>query len=110
MLSRQLAGGTLLAVPENGTCIGRGGTGPNGVSACPGHMEADSGVHDIGHSDKSVERTGDQGDSDERTLVVLKHPDGDCEESEQGQRLVGPGEVAPQNVETVGGSSWRTPG
>ena len=73
-------------------------------------MEADSGVHDIGYSDEAVERAGDQGDPDILAFAVFEHPDGNGKESEQGQRLVGPGEVAPQNVETVGGLSWRTPG
>ena len=59
------------------------------------------GVGDVGHADEGVEAAGDHGDPSPLALAVLEHPRGDAQEGEQGQRLVGPCEVTPQDHEAV---------
>ena len=97
-----LAGATLVAVPEDHGNISDSGDDTNDVGAGPGNVEADLGVDDVGHGDEGIEAAGNQGDPNELLLAVLEHPDGDCQEGEQGQGLVGPCEVTPQDVEALG--------
>ena len=58
-------------------------------------------IGDVGGADEGVERAGNQRHPRKLTLAVLEHPHGDAQEGEQGQSLVGPCEVTPQNVEAV---------
>lgn len=58
-------------------------------------------VGDVGDADEGVEAAGDHGHPRPLALAVLEHPRGDAQEGEQGQRLVGPCEVAPQDHEAV---------
>ena len=60
------------------------------------------GVGDVGDADEGVEAAGDHGDPSPLALAVLEHPRGDAQEGKQGQRLVRPCEVTPQDVEAVG--------
>ena len=94
-------GGTLLAVPQEDTHISDHAHSADGIGNRPGQVEADGGVGDEGGADEGVEGTGDQRDPGELGLAVLKHPNSDGQECEQGQGLVGPGEVTPQDVEAL---------
>ena len=96
------AASTLLAVPTDDTHIGDRQHGTNAIGNRPGQVEADGGVGNVGGADEGVEGTGNQRDPHELGLAVLKHPDGDAQEGKQGQSLVGPGKVTPQDVEAVG--------
>ena len=98
LLGGQL-GGALLAVHAAAHHIGGGAHHTDDVGQRPGDVEADVGVGDVGHADESVEAAGDHGDPSPLTLAVLEHPRGDAQEGEQGQRLVGPCEVTPQDHE-----------
>ena len=101
LLGQQLSS-TLLAVHAAGHHIGDGAHHTDDVGGRPGDVEADVGVGDVGHADEGVEAAGDHGDPSPLTLAVLEHPRGDAQEGEQGQGLVGPCEVTPQDVEAVG--------
>ena len=65
-------------------------------------MEADLCIGNEGHCNKGVPSTGNQGDPHPLGLAVLEHPYGDTQECEQGQGLVGPCEVTPQQIESIG--------
>lgn len=100
LLGGQL-GGTLLAVHAATHHIGGGAHHTDDVGRRPGDVEADVGVGDVGHADEGVEAAGDHGDPSPLTLAVLEHPCGDAQEGKQGQRLVGPCEVTPQDHEAI---------
>ena len=97
----QNAGTALLAVPDDHDHIGHSRADADDVGGGPGNVEADLSVGDVGDADEGVPGGGDQGDPHELGLLVLEHPHRDGQEGEQGQSLVGPGEVAPQDVEAV---------
>ncbi len=65
-------------------------------------METNLGVGNIGDADKGIETAGNQRNPSPFTLPVLKHPRGDAQEGKQGQGLIGPREVAPQDLEAIG--------
>ena len=100
LLGQQLSS-TLLAVHAAAHHIGDGAHHADDVGGRPGNVEADVGVGDVGDADEGVEAAGDHGDPSPLALAVLEHPRGDAQEGEQGQRLVGPCEVAPQDHEAV---------
>ena len=58
-------------------------------------------VGDVGDADEGVEAAGDHGHPSPLALAVLEHPRGDAQEGKQGQRLVRPCEVTPQDHEAV---------
>ena len=64
-------------------------------------METDLCVHDVGHGDEGVPGARDERHPGIFAAAGFKHPDGDRQECEERQRLVGPCEVTPENVEAV---------
>ena len=101
LLGQQL-GSTLLAVHTAAHNVSRSTHHADDVGGRPGDVEADVCVGDVGHADEGVEAAGDHGHPSPLALAVLEHPRGDAQEGKQGQRLVRPCEVTPQNVEAVG--------
>ena len=91
----------LLAVPEDNCQICQGEHRAYYVCAGPGDVEADLRVHDERAGDESVEHAGDHRNPCILCLTVAEHPDGYAGQCKEGERLVGPCEVAPQNVEAV---------
>ncbi|CAN4039628.1 hypothetical protein BBBGCB_BBBGCB_02355, partial [Dysosmobacter welbionis] len=95
-------GSALLAVPDNDSNVSHSSADTDDVGGRPGNMEADLCIGNEGHCNKGVPSTGNQGDPHPLGLAVLEHPYGDTQECEQGQGLVGPCEVTPQQIESIG--------
>mgnify|MGYP000068391594 CR=1 FL=1 len=95
------AAGTLLTVPADDGNIHHSSSNADAVGHRPGHVEADLSVHDVGDGDEGIPSTGDQRHPNPLGLAVLEHPDGNGQEGEQGQGLVGPCEVTPQDSEAL---------
>lgn len=93
---------SLFAVPEKKTDVDHRGDSADDIGDVPGNIEADPGVGDIGHGDEHIKGGEEQGDPAPFAFVVFKHPDHDGGKGEQGQGLVGPGEVSPQGIEAGG--------
>ena len=100
LLGQQL-GSALLAVHAAAHNVSRSTHHADDVGGRPGDVEADVCVGDVGDADEGVEAAGDHGHPSPLALAVLEHPRGDAQEGKQGQRLVRPCEVTPQDHEAV---------
>ena len=96
-----MGGGALAAVPDDDAHIEHSSRNADDIGIGPGDVEADLGVGDVGGADEAVEAAGDHGHPRILALAVLEHPDRDGQEGKQGQGLVGPGKVAPQDLEAL---------
>ena len=98
----ELTDAAVFPVPEEQAAVYRRQNRADYIGAGPGDVKADFGVGNKGDGNESIESSGDQGHPCPLALAVFKEPHGNAGEGKEGEGLVCPGKIAPEDAEAGG--------